>query len=401
MFIRVAFLIVGVLLPDLLHAATMEQLKKYDLNNNKRIDSDEIKIYAMHKAKPMLAKYDVHRVDAELDEIELANLKKDLEAVPAEDPNFLIEVGYLQDEAERKSGIPFAELAEQKPAPSANACDDGQGFYLRRDRLDISVYNNSIDKSGAKGASITYTSNQETDAEVAEVHGTASYVFARDPCAERPAGIAPSDAFVSGYAMALWTSLDGTLSDDRAKEKSAAKLGIDAQAEVFGGPLLDLQYLTLSPYFQTDFRGEASAYGISASWQPFLLDAKLGGSYRQVSPWFDFFWQLTGEADVLHVSEAGLTSLKEDADYAWLGGSVRLNAFPLADLLDYRLIVTAVYSYYWDAESKDDLWMVTPAIAYNIAPDGSTSVSLEYKKGTEKSTLKELDEYIASLNYKF
>jgi hypothetical protein len=390
--------------PGVAAAATLDELKKYDRNGNNRIDADEIGVYALHRAKPMLAKYDTLRIDGKLDNEELALLRADLESVPAEDPKFLVDVGYLQDEASRKSGIPFRDLAEQKPAPSsgkADACDDGQGLYIRRDRMDISVYNNSLDKSGAKGASITYTDNRLTDSEIAEIHGAASYVIARDPCAKRPQDAAVSDRYLSGYATALWTSLDGTLSDNRAKEKSAAKIGFDAQAEFAGGPLFNLQYLTLSPYYQSDFRGEASAYGATASWQPFLLDARLGGSYQQLSPWFDFFWQLTGEADVLHVSDVGLTSLKAGADYAWLGATVRLNMFPLADLLDYRLSLTVVYNYYWDAKANDDIWFVTPAIAYNIAADGSTSVSLEYKKGTEKATLTERDEYVASLNYKF
>ncbi len=397
-----AIAIFAFILPSAAIGATLSELSKYDLNRNGRIDTgDEIRVYAMHQAKPLLAKYDTGPIDGKLDGEELAKLKRDLEVVPEKDPNFLVTVGYLQSEAEREHGIPLTQLAEQKPAPSGGPCKSGQGLYIRRDRADISVYNNSIDKSAAKGASLSYTNDRLSGSEVAEIHGTASYVAARDPCVERPAGTSISEPFVSGYALAGWVSADGTFSSNRSTEKSALKFGVDAQAEVFSGAIFDAQYFTLSPYYQTDFRGDASAYGMTASWEPFLLSWKLGGSYQQVSPWFDFFWQLKAESDVLHVAEVGLTSLRPGADYAWQGGTVRLNAFPFPEFLSYRLSFITVYNYYWDAKSGDEIWFVNPALAYNIVEDGSTSVSLEYKKGTEKSTLKETDRYVLSLNYKF
>jgi hypothetical protein len=55
-------------------------------------------------------------------------------------------------------------------ATTDDACARQQGFYLRRDKLDISVYNNSIDASSAEGAAISYTGDRENDTDTAEIH---------------------------------------------------------------------------------------------------------------------------------------------------------------------------------------------------------------------------------------
>ena len=82
-------------------------------------------------------------------------------------------------------------------------------------------------------------------------------------------------------------------------------------------PFFDLNVLTGSAYYQTDFRGYANAYGFSASWEPYLLaPLRLGGEPGiPLSPWFDFFWQAKAEAYALRVDNAGLTALTSNTDY--------------------------------------------------------------------------------------
>lgn len=125
--------------------------------------------------------------------------------------------------------------------------------------------------------------------------------------------------YASGYAFAASVLGDGTLTADRTDEKSALKPGLDAQIEIANWPLFPLQALTATPYYQTDFRGEAQAYGFSASWQ-------LGGNYFRFSRPFDFFYQVKLEADGLRVNNPGLTSLTADTDYLWIGGTATLRA---------------------------------------------------------------------------
>lgn len=107
---------------------------------------------------------------------------------------------------------------------TTDACARQQGFYLRRDKLDISIYNESIDASAAEGAAISYTGDRENDTDTAEVHAVAAWVFARNPCS--PVGEPPiGRPYISGYAFAASVLGDGTLTADRTDEKSALSLG--------------------------------------------------------------------------------------------------------------------------------------------------------------------------------
>ena len=401
MLTRVVVAALAVFFSTCVLGATFEELKKFDRSKNDRIDKGrELTTYMRHLAHPDLAKYDTN-FDGVLDANELAAMQRKFASLPLDDPKFLATAGYLTDEAERKNGIPLAEITDPPAPRTPGPCDSGQGLYVRADRLDISVYNRNLPKSAAKGASVSYTDDRVTEIRTAEIHGVASYVIARDPCAPRPPGVGIYDPFVSGYALATWLSADGKLSSDPSKEKSALKVGLDAQAEIFSGAIFDAQYVTFSPYYQTDFRGLANAYGGSATWQPYLLGWRLGGRYTQFSSWLDFFWTAKAEVDYLHVTTPGLTDLKPNTDYAWLGGMVRLTAFPLPDLFNYRLSLIGTYKQYWDARSQQEINLASAAVAYNITEDGSTSVSFEYQRGTEKATMKFLDQYLATLNYKF
>lgn len=124
-------------------------------------------------------------------------------------------------------GTSFSDTAA---AMTTNACDRQQGFYLRRDKRDISIYNQSIDASAAEGAAISYTGDRENDTETAEIHALAAWVFARNPCA--PIGEPPiGRPYISGYAFAASVLGDGTLTADQTDEKSVLKPGMDAQIE--------------------------------------------------------------------------------------------------------------------------------------------------------------------------
>ena len=316
------------------------------------------------------------------------------------DPRVMAYVAGLQREIALRGELPFSELVEPGEAKTTG-CDSGQGFYLRRDKLDISIYNRSIDESAAEGAAISYTDDRQDDTQTAEVHALAAYVFARNPCASLYERTRPGHPYVSGYAFAARVSADGTLTADRTDEKSALKPALDAQIEIAGAPFIDLQYVTLTPYYQTDFRGEAQAYGFSASWQPYNLDWRLGGSYQQFSPLFDFFYQLQAEAVALRVNNPGLTDLVADTDYMWLGGTARLHVFLLPDILNDRLTWTTSYQYYGDTKSNQNVHLFTTNLGYNLTADGKTSVSLQYQRGEDRDTLQHLNQYLATLNVKY
>jgi hypothetical protein len=301
--------------------------------------------------------------------------------------------------------IVSASVLDSAAAATTDACTREQGFYLRRDKLDISIYNQSIDASAAEGAAISYTGDRENDTETAEIHALAAWVFARNPCA--PGGEPPiGRAYISGYAFAASVLGDGTLTADRTDEKSALKPGLDAQIEIANGPIFDLQALTATPYYQTDFRGEAQAYGFSASWQPYQLDWRLGGSYRPFSRAFDFFYQLKAEADGLRVNNPGLTDLTADTDYLWVGGTATLRASLLNGLLGWdRLLWVSSYTYFDNTNSSRNetrtIHLFTTNLGYNFTESGKTSISVEYQNGTDRNTLENLNQYMVTLNVKY
>jgi hypothetical protein len=304
---------------------------------------------------------------------------------------------------------PLSVSAAPVAATAADACARQQGFYLRRNKLDISIYNASIDASAAEGAAISYTGDRESDTDTAEVHAVAAWVFARNPCS--PYGDPPiGRPYVSGYAFAASVLGDGTLTADRTDEKSALKPGLDAQIEIANWPLFPLQALTATPYYQTDFRGEAQAYGFSASWQPYNLDWRLGGNYFRFSRPFDFFYQVKLEADGLRVNNPGLTSLAADTDYFWIGGTATLRASLFNGLLGWdRLTWVTSYTYFDDTNSSrnssknssQNIHLFTTNLAYNFTETGKTSISVEYQNGTNRDTLEKLNQYLVTLNVKY
>jgi hypothetical protein len=303
--------------------------------------------------------------------------------------------------------VATASFIDSAVAMTTTGCARQQGFYLRRDKLDISIYNQSIDASAAEGAAISYTGDRENDTDTAEIHALGAWVFARNPCA--PIGEPPiGRPYISGYAFAASVLGDGTLTADQTDEKSVLKPGMDAQIEFANGPIFDLQALTATPYYLTDFRGEAQGYGFSATWQPYQLDWFLGGSYHQFSSAFDFFYLLKAEADGLRVDNSGLTGLAANTDYLWLGGTARLNAFPLPNPFNYRLTWITSYAYYADVNSNNSLnnsnrnvHLLTTSLNYNFTETGKTSISVEYQNGTNRDTLEKLNQYLVTLNVKY
>jgi hypothetical protein len=161
-----------------------------------------------------------------------------------------------------------------------------------------------------------------------------------------------------------------------------------------------------TPYYQTDFRGEAQAYSFSASWQPYNLDWRLGGNYFRFSRPFEFFYQVKLEADGLRVNNPGLTSLTADTDYLWIGGTATLRA----SLFNWdRLTWVTSYTYFDDTNSSrnssknssQNIHLFTTNLAYNFTETGKTSISLEYQNGTNRDTLERLNQYLVTLNVKY
>lgn len=307
------FLILALtILPFTALAQPLEELRQYDLNGDDRLEiGAELELYGNNY---LLKRFGGNR----------------------NNPAYLSRMGDLQNWARRNGGIPLEMLAEKTP-PKPDPCGVQNGLYIRSDRVDMSVAKNSL--SAAEGASLSITNDRLTGTQTAEINGIVGYIR-RDPCVHRPERAGITDAYLSGYVFSPSVAAHGTLSSNPAKEKSDLRIGLDAQFEIFSGAIFNSQYFTVSPYYQTDFRGIANAYGINATWDPYLLTIRLGGRPGRLSPYFDFFWTLQAEVDILHVEKAGLTDLTSGTDYAWLGGTVRGYFYLLPELTQRRLVLS-------------------------------------------------------------
>jgi hypothetical protein len=396
------------------YALTAEEIgRRYDPEGmgKGRLGGSALRVYELHKADPVLAKFDQDN-DGELNSAEYSALQRDIQQKygpgrykrPAtRDPGELLRRG--QSERRARDGIPINQLAEPaKVIP--DVCDPTQSLYIRRDRLDNFMYG-IVPRSAAKGASLSYTNDQLADQQSGVIDGSISYVIARDPCRDRPNSVGIFGSYLSGFAIAPWIEGHGKLTTGRRGEQSSLLAGVDLQGEIFSGGLFNLQYFTASPYVQTDYRGLARAAGITAFWEPYQLDWRLGGNYQRFSDDFDWFWQLRAEVDVKHVDDVGLTNLTEGR-YAWIGGTARLHLFPFPAtssfaptfLLD-RIHLTGTAKWYWDAYSGRTIRRYSAEAAYNLEEDGSSSLSFEYAYGTEKETLERVNQYLLRLNYKY
>lgn len=375
----------------------------YDRNGNGLIDAGpEARVYALHQVNTTLKRYD-RNFDGLLDDAEVEVLQREVSAatltgdVSTLSRDAISVVGAIEDTASVRGGIPVAELVAP-PKPTNLNCPNAQRYYVRRDRMDLNAYSQGVDQKEAKGAAISMFDEEVSDVQSVEARGVVSYIVNR-ACRQRPDALPSGALWVSGDTVAAWIQADGLKTDDATKDKSSLKVGLDFQWGLSGGPFA-VQYLTLSPYLQSDFRGDGEAFGAQLSWEPYLLSQRVNGSFRPASEHFDFYWTVRGEADWLHVEDAGRTGLTDGTDYAWLGGTIGVTAYPLPEQLDYRLKLHASWRYHRDVNAGLDARHYSAGAAWNLTEDGQVSVSVEHSWGLERDKLVEIERTTASLNFK-
>lgn len=356
---------------------------------------EDHKLLAQARAKAKAAQDAVEKIAARI------QLKKSMQtstvaiAEPKKSP-FESDVEKLN----RQSGKPL------KPAPDAPDPDNcnPQRLYIRADRLDNFLYPQTIDSAAdAVGAAITYTDDRVSGQRSLSVNGQVSYVLFRNLC---PDMATPLVSFLSGWVIAPWISGNGNYTSPRStKEESSAKVGVDLQAEVsFGIPFLNYfplrQVFAASPYYQTDFRGEANISGLTLSWTPYDARYHIGG-YLRDNPYLGWFLQLSAEADIRNVQNPGVTGIGETS-YSWVGGVARLSLFflPFADVspvIRNRLSFVTTGWFYHDLRTGIDAHKYSALLKYKIVPEGYSSIAFEYSRGTDKDTLVFADKYLAKL----
>jgi hypothetical protein len=307
---------------------------------------------------------------------------------------------YYQQIYLRELGYPHEAAANPVKTPPSDPCNP-QRLFLRANQLDNYLYG-ITPASKAKGASISYTDNLAAGTQDAVINGMLSYVVLRDICPVTPPG---DGAFISGYSIAPFVFGQGNYTQPKLKtEQSALQFGVNNQFEI-SRFLIPRQAFTITPYYQTDYRGLASAIGVKAYWQPYDADLHLGG-YIDTNPYLGWFWQLQGEVDERNVSSVGVTNLKK-TNYDWIGGTAALNLFFLPadpnvpDWIRNRFAFYATANYFTDANSGKSISYYSAKLSYKISVDGSSAISVEYDNGTQETTLVAARQYLVSLSYAY
>jgi hypothetical protein len=338
---------------------------------------------------------DLKRRDAALDK-EKAAIKKRLNALTHK------QGGAFERGAEKLYPPPPDKPVEDPKKVSF--CDQDQRLFVRADSLDNFLYA-APTAANAQGASVTYTDDTVAKSRTLAISGQVSYVLFHDLCPETPKQYIP---FISAWAVVPFVAADGNLISPRAKsEHSSTKVGVETQFELsrsFGlfGDFPLRQVFTLSPYYQTDFRGDARAYGFNGYWDAFDLRYNLGG-YLKTNPYLGWFVQLRGEADIRQVDIPGVTGLSK-ASYDWAGGTARLTMvfLPFADVPDWlqnRFSFIATAKYFHDFRSGMDVSLYQGTLKYKLNPEGYSSIGFEYTNGTSKETLVYAQKYMIKFLY--
>ncbi|MBB5052782.1 hypothetical protein HNQ36_002756 [Afipia massiliensis] len=416
------------------HAAETLSAKAYDRDGDGVLNAAETLIWRLHAQDAVLARYDTN-FNGKIDAAEAEAMRTESTASFGDrsrsvktDVLFFSnrKVAEIDKVAATRPPPPPPEI-ESKPSPKD--CDLQQRLFIRRDRLDTyqfrdgSFMTGTVPRDKAKGASVSFTHDDIARSDSATINGRVSYVLVQnDPMNPCFAGL-PKDPYavpdfrtpsLFGSTVAVWVDGQGTISSPQAKsERSALKSGLDAQVGVIGGPLFDYQFLIASPYAQTDFRGEARAYGFTAAWEPIASDARLGGSLKAPpSPYLNWFWQVRAEVDLKHVDQVGSTALSR-GDYIWGGGTARLHLIPFPDLSVYdafgvapfpslvnRFYADLTLQYHREFDRGIDALQWAAEVGFNITADGGSSISVRYTDGTDKDTLVKARQYLIALNYK-
>jgi len=314
-----------------------------------------------------------------------------------------------------RASAELSALPAPPPPRSAEHNFGQQRWFIRADNADNFNYALFPTATGAKGASISYTSNRVAATQSASVNGLVSYLL-----------IPPKSADLDNwgaFALAAWTSANGNWSAPFKKpENNSLKAGLDAQIDWSIGQN-DL-YTSVAPYFLTDFRDQERAGGVRIAVSPVVPAVCLGGC-EVTNNYLANYWVFRPEVDIRQVTDPGQTNFVKGG-YQWVGYTLRdyLYLFPKSSdvqsdpWLVNRLSLIGTIQDFHDLNSSAEARMYSASLQYVLgecanptatpAPGiypycklGSSSISLEYAWGTDKDTLVAARQYLVKLNYSY
>ncbi|MBN9551397.1 MAG: hypothetical protein J0H31_21650, partial [Alphaproteobacteria bacterium] len=309
-------------------------------------------------------------------------------------------------------------------------------FYLRKDRFEAPRILFSGTMPDATGASFSWSNDYlaKTKSLTVQAYLTGAppgLQFATDGSADQ------SPIYLASYAFAPYIYLNGKLAYPfKSSERSAAQFGINGEFQFLSGgstvPLFTEATLSLSPYFQTDFRGRGRLYGADGLLELYSPTLHLGSAVNDGRPHvFGFsYWRLIAEANPLHVEDAGQSNFVAGKDYTYVGATIQARTVLFANMTSVphalcgRISLLGSYQYFWDLSNQTEIHNLhaeadydlsgksTPArLCDSLASGGDitssggqslgASLAFTYDDGIDKATLEKSRKFGANLTIQY
>lgn len=395
-----------------LHSAAAGQdtdASRFDLDRDGFLEAgEEMHVLALHISSPILRQYDNAPLDGRLSDNEIAMIYADAEK-KAVSPAVLGVLALIDDKLLENDRAPVGEIkipdltSIDEALDTATAqldpeCELKDRFFIRRDKIDMSIYNKKLGVKEKAGASFVLDRDFVDNVTSATIDAAAAFVLFRNTCRDFGPGDDLDDAFASGFSLATYADLAGNIGFDEPS-RGNAQFGLDGQLELQGG-LFRYQYLTAGVYVLSDFDGNGFAYGGEFTWEP--VDERLHmGTTRRGNPWLEWYWSPIFRVDGLRTVDAGSFNLDPESNYVWLGADIEFTANLVPSMFDQRLYAKAFANLYWEAVTHEFTDQYGAGLFYNIDPAGFTSVSTEYVYGTDRKDRVHKEALTMRLNFKY
>jgi hypothetical protein len=320
------------------------------------------------------------------------------------------------------------KLVAQTPlphgTPGPGSLPVQQRLFVRADRIDNLFYGviPGYSSGQAQGASIGYTDNRDARSATGAISpsntltlaGTVSYVLSPTPWNFDVERFSTLAAAIWIYGNGQWDYPIKPFSD-----ASVVKTGLDLQyAQKYPSGVLDDLLFDVAPYYETNFEGDANAFGTSFTMEPVVSSIYLGQSSGG-NALFNGFWIFRPEADVVHIANLPYTNLSSGT-YDWMGATLRAYVFlfpstnfPWPPALADRFSLIGTAEYFRDAHTGMEARYYVTQLQYSLngcttkdksvasCPQGTASVSFEYDYGADRDTMINANKYLVKFSYKY
>ena len=309
----------------------------------------------------------------------------------------LIRIQSLEPEFEKQKYVKI-EWIKSGLVKNRLVCNQNQTFYLQANILEVPILDCPERRPDSLPASIAFTGNLQDSIDTLQLGGVLAIAVVKPGQVPlNRAAIARGGLYLSDMAALFFIESQGQLVSGNPT-RGYHRIGLNTEFELAGG-VFDASWIDITPYWQTDFGFDGSAYGVSIAWSFQDTDINLGGFVAPgKKPNRYSYWTLDLISDIFHVTRPGGTSLVAGDDYAWLGGKVGFRAFYAPERFPNGFSFNADASAFWDAVSGRSVGKFTTSLNYNLDLQRRTSIGLSYDYGTSKETLEKTN--LISLNFK-